>query len=182
LCNGRQTQLHVLNNCEKAVNDGRYTWRHDSILCTMMYYVKQLVEKGYEVYADLEGFTTTNVLFHGLVRPDIAVKKGDKVIIIELTCCFETNLAKSNEFKKNKYKNLEKKLKKKSKLTKLYVEVTSLGFIPKTNEYFTKFMKGNGINIYRMNKKMCEVALRCSYFIYTQRNSLWNEKEILRFY
>ena len=32
LCNGRQTQLHVLNNCVAAVNDGRYTWRHDPIL------------------------------------------------------------------------------------------------------------------------------------------------------
>ena len=25
LCNGRQTQFHVLNNCVTAVNDGRYT-------------------------------------------------------------------------------------------------------------------------------------------------------------
>ena len=47
LCNGRQTQLHVLNNCVTAVNDGRYTWRHDSILYTIMYYVKQLIEKSY---------------------------------------------------------------------------------------------------------------------------------------
>ena len=46
-CNGRQTQLHVLNNCVTAVNDGRYTWRHDSILYTIMYYVKQLIEKSY---------------------------------------------------------------------------------------------------------------------------------------
>ena len=47
LCNGRQTQLHVLNNCVIAVNDGRYTWRHDSILYTIVYYVKQLIEKSY---------------------------------------------------------------------------------------------------------------------------------------
>ena len=39
LCNGRQTQLRVLNNCVTAVNDDRYTWRHDLILYTVMYYV-----------------------------------------------------------------------------------------------------------------------------------------------
>ena len=100
LCNGRQTQLHVLNNCATAVNDGRYTWRHDSILYTVMYYVKQLIEKGYEIYADLEGYTTTIVLFNGNVRPDIAVKKGNDLTTIELTCYFETNLVKANNFKK----------------------------------------------------------------------------------
>ena len=36
-CNGRQTQLHVLSNCVTAVNDGRYTRRHDSILYTILY-------------------------------------------------------------------------------------------------------------------------------------------------
>ena len=182
LCNTKQTQLHVLSNCVKAVNDGRYTWRHDSILYTIMYYVKQLVEKGYEVYADLEGYTTTNVFFNGNVRPDIAVKKGNELTTIELTCCFETNLSKSNNFKKQKYDKLENKLKNKLNLTKLYIEVTSLGFTPKTNKSFDTLLKSNGINIYRMNKKMCEVALRSSYYIYTQRNSIWNEKEILKFY
>ena len=71
LCNGRQTQLQVLKNCVTAVNDGKYTWRHDSILYTMMYYLKQLIEKGYEIYADLERYTKTNVLFNGNVRPDM---------------------------------------------------------------------------------------------------------------
>ena len=110
LCNGRQTQLHVLNNCVTAVNDGRYTWRHDSILYIIMYYVKQLIEKDYEIYADLEVYTTTNVLFNGNVRPDIAVK-GNDLIKIELTCCFEANLVKSNKFKREKYDKLDKKLK-----------------------------------------------------------------------
>ena len=66
------------------------------MLFTIIHYVKQLVGKGYEVYADLEGYTTTNVFFDGNVRPDIAVKKGNDLTTIELTCCFETNIIKSN--------------------------------------------------------------------------------------
>ena len=41
----------------------------------------------------------------------IAVKKGNDLTTIELTCCFETNLVKSNKFKKEKYDRLDKKLK-----------------------------------------------------------------------
>ena len=145
-----------------------------------MYYVKQLIEKAYEIYADLEGYTTTNVFFNGNVRPDIAVKKGNYLTAIELTCCFETNLVKSNKFKKEKYDKLDKKLKSKLNVNKLYIEVTSLDLTPKANRCFDRFLKSNGINLYPMNRKICEVALRSSYHIYTQRNYNW--KEILKFY
>ena len=32
----RQTQLHMLANCSVAATEGRYTWRHDSILFTLL--------------------------------------------------------------------------------------------------------------------------------------------------
>ena len=35
LCAKKQTQLHMLSNCLTAVKDGRYMWRHNSILYTM---------------------------------------------------------------------------------------------------------------------------------------------------
>ena len=46
----------------------------------------------------------------------IAVKKGNDLTTIELTCCFETNLVKSNKFKKEKYDRLDKKPKSKLNL------------------------------------------------------------------
>ena len=39
LCSVRQTQRHMLSNCSVAVEEGRYTWRHDSILYTMLRYL-----------------------------------------------------------------------------------------------------------------------------------------------
>ena len=39
LCNTKkQTQLSILNNCPEAVRNGRYTWRHDTILFTICHY------------------------------------------------------------------------------------------------------------------------------------------------
>ena len=70
----------------------------------------------------------------------------------------------------------------KRKLTKFYVEVTSMGFVPKENDLFYKFLNKHDINTERLISKVGETALRCSYYLYTQRNKAWDEKEILKFY
>ena len=36
LCGGRATVHHILVNCKKALLDKRYTWRHDSVLATLL--------------------------------------------------------------------------------------------------------------------------------------------------
>lgn len=36
LCNQRGTLHHILVNCDKALIDKRYTWRHDSVLATLL--------------------------------------------------------------------------------------------------------------------------------------------------
>lgn len=181
LCNAKQTQLHVLNNCKIAVNEGRYTWRHDSILFTILHYVNQLNEFGFEVRVDLPGYRSTSELFNRF-RPDIVLIKGNEVYSIELTCCFESNFIKSNRYKIERYANLENDLIEQKKLTKFFVEVSSLGFIPKHNDIFYKFLKTKNINTDRLKMKLSETALRCSYFLYTQRNKSWSQKEILKFY
>jgi hypothetical protein len=181
LCQQKQTQLHVLNNCSTAAADGRYTWRHDSILFTLVYYIQQLTTYGFEVFADLQGYKSPNQLFHRM-RPDIVLVKDNVMTIIELTCCFETNLVKSNNYKKRKYENIEKDCRNKMKINKIFVEVTALGFIPKSIIHMNKVLTKYKLNINRMNLKMSEVAIRASYFIYTQRNKEWKENDILKFY
>ena len=38
LGNNKQTQLHILNHCTTAILDGRFRWKHNSVLFTMWYY------------------------------------------------------------------------------------------------------------------------------------------------
>ena len=48
LCQKIQTQLHVFSNCKVALEQGRYTWRHDSILLTIIHHFKAIAnEDGY---------------------------------------------------------------------------------------------------------------------------------------
>ena len=181
LCSKKQTQLHVLNNCSTAANDGRYEWRHNSILYTISIYVQQLAEKGFEIFIDLPGHRSPNEVFTHH-RPDIVLRKQNQVIAIELTCCFESNVKKSNTYKVNRYRNIQNELDRNIKLTKFFVEVTSLGFIPRQSCSFFKLLQDHQINTERLSNKMSETALRCSYYLYTQRNKNWNNCEILKFY
>ena len=183
LCSSNnQTQVHMLNNCPIALQTGRYTWRHNSILFTMCHYLSQLQANGYRLYSDLEGFKNPAELFRSL-RPDIVLLKESDLIAIELTCCFETNFEKSKIYKINQYKNLQENCMLPVKVRKIFVEISSLGFMSKNIKAFKTFIEGhNAINTKRMLNKMSEVAMRATYYIYTKRNSDWPNTEILKFY
>ena len=184
LCQNKQTQLHVLNNCPTAVNSGRYTWRHNSLLFTICYYLNNLLNLGYQVLADLDGYRNTAELFHHF-RPDAALIKDNEIIILELTCCFETNFKKSRDFKIEKYRNLKEDLIDQSKkLKKVFIEISPLGFYTKNIIEFERTCKISPvINIKRLLSKLTEVSIRSSYYIYTQRNNNdWNHPNILKFY
>ena len=179
----KQTQLHILNNCKKAVDSGRYTWRHNSILVTLCHYLSLLENVGYKLYADIEGRTNPAELFNNL-RPDVALLHDDELIVIELTCCFETNFTKSRQYKIDRYKHLEGDCKLRVKeFKKVFLEVSSLGFLPKEIKTLKNICKLNTeINTKRLLQKICEVALRSSYFIFTKRNADWPNPDLLNFF
>ena len=150
----------MLKNCPEAVSNGRYTWRHDFILFTICHYLTALENFGFKSFADLAGFKNSEILFHGL-RPDIVVKKGNKLTVIELSCCYETNFVKTCNYKVKRYSKLQDLcVDKNIRVTELYVEVFSLGFLPKNIQEFRNFCKQyDCINVMRMMEKLSEVAL-----------------------
>ena len=44
LCGNYETLLHVLNNCTVSLNQGRYIWRHNSILKHILTALKDFIE------------------------------------------------------------------------------------------------------------------------------------------
>ena len=65
------------------------------------------------------------------VRPDIAIV-GKNIYALELTVCHETNLIKSREYKKERYKNISilgSTLAGNRVITAHFIEITTLGFI-----------------------------------------------------
>ena len=62
LCRQPQWQIHFLNNCTSAINDGRFKWRHDSILKSILFYLTSTNE--YDVFANVDGYRSSAELFN----------------------------------------------------------------------------------------------------------------------
>ena len=115
LCKNTQTLLHVLNNCSISLNQGRYTWRHDSILSHIVLTISKLIPKEkFTMYADIPGYKTNggtippNILPTSL-KPDIVIVNNTEksVHIFELTVPFETNINSAHERKISKYLTIQ---------------------------------------------------------------------------
>ena len=115
LCDHKETQIHLFNNCKSALN--RYERRHDSVLKTLMSNFVTTASEGFRLCTDIDGYGWPSRLFRGnrlqdlnankyRPRPDITIQGRKKTTIIELTCPFEANLEKSRDYKKTRYKNL----------------------------------------------------------------------------
>ena len=117
-----------------------------------------------------DGYESLAKLFNTL-RPDLAVVSNNDICVIELTVCFETNSIKSHEYKVERYKNLHNDVRNGYKLVeKLFVEITSLGFHTNNIKPFQRFCKRHNVDIDRLLKKIDEVSVRASFYIFMCRN------------
>ena len=109
LCQQKQIQLYVLNNCPVSPNSDRYLWRHNSLMNTLRHCLSQV--NGFDIFFDLPGYENPSNMFHDAVRPDLVLKRNHQITVIELTYCFETNLVHSRNFNVEKYKNIKDAIK-----------------------------------------------------------------------
>ena len=76
-------------------------------------------------------------------RPDLVISDMISIHILELTVCHETNMIISNEYKKNKYRNISlcgSSVAANRKITPHFIEASTLGFISFSLD-FTKAVK-----------------------------------------
>ena len=62
------------------------------------HYVSQV--DGFDI---LPGYENPSDVFYDALRPDLVLKRNHHIIVIELTCCLETKLVHSRNFKTGKY-------------------------------------------------------------------------------
>ena len=147
-CNNKETLHHVLNACSIALDEGRYTWRHDNILL----YLVETIQKGLndldesvKISTDLNitpwgktGISTIPIqCTQTTLIPDICVYWQDtkKLTLIELSVPFETNVTKAHNYKESKYAHLVTDLESKGYKVKLHaIEIGSRGHITPQNK------------------------------------------------
>ena len=58
-CLNPQTLQHIVSSCNVHLEQGCFTWRHNSILKTLE---ESCIKKNYLIYADIEGFDNPSVI------------------------------------------------------------------------------------------------------------------------
>ena len=86
---------------EASLRQGRYTWRHNSVLKALASF---LLPRGIgELYVDLEGFRSPSEVTGDPKRPGmLIVRPGGTLYLVELIVCYETNMPKNAQIKSNR--------------------------------------------------------------------------------
>ena len=100
-----QRLQHVVFSCSSYLDDGRYTWRHNSVLLFLANIFSSL--KQCTVYADLPSFLSPCMITGESLRPDLLLLTGGKLLyILELTMRSETNIRNNSNCKTARYRSL----------------------------------------------------------------------------
>ena len=102
-----ESLLHVVAGCKVYLEEGRYTWRHNSVL-NFVASSLQCIKRA-TLFVDLPSFPSPSVITGDSLRPDLLLETADKILyILELTIGFETNIKCNAERKEAKYSTLVK--------------------------------------------------------------------------
>ena len=181
-CGNIQTLQHVLSNCSVALDQGRYTWRHNAVLLSVIDIIRPRLKAGFELYSDLSGLqaphggTIPPNIHVTALRPDLVVinEPAREVIIFELTCPWDGNIDRSHSFKEDKYAPLVADLSRNFKTDLFSVEVSVRGQLSKANRSRLKAFAYRCCDDPKaVTKSMImnssKAALLCSYSIFTAR-------------
>ena len=144
LCGNKETLLHVLNFCKTMLDQGRYTWRHNSVLNIIHSTLLSNLQfpSKIEISCDLPGFicgistVPTDILVTSQ-KPDLVIidRALKKIVLVELTVPFDINVKSAHERKNKRYENLIQDLNCAGYQSScLAIEVGARGFISKENQ------------------------------------------------
>ena len=180
LCGNHCTLLHILNYCKISLDQGRFDWRHDSIVKLLATKLLEGKPATLDLYADIQGYKTNggtipaNILCT-LERPDLVLveKRSKLIILLELTCSFESNIEAANSRKKLKYQDLKRDLEAQQyTVTLLPFEGGARGQVTKRNRNaLESLFRTNKIKVKtgQLFKDMSKIALLCSFSIFHAR-------------
>ena len=180
LCNVK----HILNCCPKALEDGRYTWRHDKILLLLIHFLKEFNPSS-SVFADIPEFrahdspqaTVPSSIISTTARPDIFMKSNNNIILLELTVPWNsaTNMTKARDFKlcKPNYQLLISDLQALGYSAQLHtMEIGSLGHC--SHHAFSALKAAAPLSKVRDRRHLltniAKTAINCSHTIFNARS------------
>ena len=183
-CLKPESLLHIIAGCKSYLEEGRYTWRHNSAL----HFITSTLQciKNSTMYADLPDFLSPCIITGDHLRPDMLISTGSATIyIIELTVGFDTNINLNAERKKDKYMQLTHDPSSKYRSVNfINVSISSLGIFGKSCNSFIAMC--NVLNIDKQNlnyalRTITAMIIRSTYYIFCMRNKPWTNPDLLTY-
>ena len=193
LCQSTQpTSNHILTGCSVALDQGRYTWRHDSVLQVFVRNLQKVLLPCFKLYADLPGYlasasppsTIPPNFSSSLSRPDLVLVSSDSIVLFELTVVTNTkhHFTAASLRKQDRYGPLLQDLRDSALSVDLVtIEIGCLGhFTPATISKLSEICHLPKRNVHSMLQQAAKVAISCSYRIFNARQSpSWDIIELL---
>ena len=187
------TLAHITNVCPVSLNQGRFTWRHDSVLLHVLKHIKSQLTVQTEVYADLQGWQING----GTIPADILVSCGKgskpdivlldrstkKIVMLELTCSLPQSTTAAHNMKQTSYTQLSLALEEKGfSVGLLPFEVCSNGHITNKNKQdMSKALHAFNIRLKtKIFTELAKISLLCSMSIfYAYQTTEWTSPPLL---
>ena len=178
-------------------DQGRYSWRHNSVLHEISNIFKELGKDEWNIIANLPDQNTSgpstvpcNILPTSQKPDMVLIRRNSKtIILVELTVCFESGIVKAEERKTDMYASLLHDLSDVDFNAQLFtLEIGSRGLIDSNNtnklkdllklidpklKYLNKVVKS-------LRSKLSKISVLCSYALfYSKYNQMWRESPLL---
>ena len=176
--------FYVVAGCQQYLD--RFTWRHDSIFNFIAESLQPIINVHSSLYADIKGFLIPSIITGEHYRPDLLLRIQSKCLyVLELTVGFESNVNNSAVRKKEKYLNLIKEMSRNYRCVKFVnFSMSSLGVFSDECSTFLDMMNDIGIDKKQQRyiiKKMINIAIRATYYIFCCRNRNWDSPDLMQF-
>ena len=183
-CLQPESLLHIVAGCKTYLDQGRFTWRHNSAL-RFLAQTFQSVNSS-KLYADLPGYLSPCIITGDSLRPDMLLSTADnRLYIIELTVGFETNLNNNTRRKELKYRSLLTDLSSDYHAIEFVnLSLSCLGIFGQSSDSFLKMCTELGFDNHHLNfivSKLSTIIIRTTYYIFCMRNKSWCNPELLSY-
>jgi len=179
-CNHLQSLGHVVSGCLVSLNQKRYNWRHDSFLSNLSSIIPR--NSSISFFCDIPGFTSPSLITGERYRPDMIIKKGNILWVLELTIGFETNILKNTQRKRDHYKTVIDDLKERyEKVNFVNLSLGASGVFGKDNN-FISLLKELGLTSQEISynvSKLSNICIRATYYIFCSRNKDWSNPNLI---
>ena len=169
--------------CLFYLTQGRFTWRHDSVLnflATSLQVLKDTV-----IYADLPDFKSPSIITGESYRSGLLISNNNCLYVLELSVGFESNLKNNIIRKKGKYKEINNTLRNKFKKVEfINLLISALRVFAKESFAFQSMLSSLGFEdvVQKFTiRRIINITIRSTYYILCCRNKPWSNPELIKY-